>query len=214
MNRGQRGFTLIEILVVMAVLGILLGTSLPLVSALIDRRREEDVRGELESIAQALDAYYFDRASFPSSLADPRFLGAYLNPGLNGTAVRDGWGANVDYGYRRTASPDIATVWSRGPNGVDEAGGGDDLRVATHGSVAGYRKTRARMSIILAALARHVESGGRLSGTWSVDRAEMGLGESYQNDGFGTPFRLEPSTHTLSSSGPDRIHGTPDDLTP
>jgi len=207
------GFTMIELIVVVAVLGIIAGTALPLFVKLHDHRREQDVRAELAAIAEALDAYYYDRASFPPGLRDPGFLGRYLQPGLQGTAITDGFSAGNDYRLAVTAGPDLARVWSRGPDGVDASGLADDLLVEVHGSAPGYRRTRERMRIIVEVLANFLESGGSLTGSWATDRTNLGLGPAYANDGFGTPFQLDGKRLELRSAGPDRVFGTADDLT-
>ncbi|MGE3354640.1 MAG: prepilin-type N-terminal cleavage/methylation domain-containing protein [Planctomycetota bacterium] len=212
-HRGASGFTLIELIVVLAVLGILMGTAVPLAGAVVDAERRSEVRAELDAIAAALADHWYDRQSFPPTLADTAFAGVYLQTGAGGTALRDGWGGDVGYLYRVDAAAGTATVWSRGEDGVDSGSTNEELVVVVAAAVPGLDKTRQRMRLIAEALANFVEAGGTLGGSWSTDRAALGLGVEYERDGFGTPFDFAPATLTLRSAGPDRVLGSADDLT-
>lgn len=209
----RSGFSLLEVVVVIAIVGILAGTAAPLVNGAIDQQRRAGVQGELADLSEALQDYYYDHGAFPMSLDATDFLGVYLVPGVDGTAVVDGWGFAPTYAYVRTLSPDIAIVRSVGPDGAYDAGGDDDIELSVPGSVPGSRRTRERMRVIVEVLASFLESGGTLTGDWTADRTNMGLGAPYHDDGFGTPFRLDAATYVLQSAGPDRVLGTADDLT-
>ena len=78
MNRGAgrrgRGFTLIEVMIVVAILGIVSAIALPSYRAHIDRSRRADARTQLLQAAQfmqrfytANDSYQYDRAGNSSS---------------------------------------------------------------------------------------------------------------------------------------------------
>lgn len=56
-SRGARGFTIVELLVVMAVLGVLAAAVMPLGESLITARKERELRQALWEIRSAIDEY-------------------------------------------------------------------------------------------------------------------------------------------------------------
>jgi type II secretion system protein G len=208
----QAGFTLIEVIVVLAVMGLLLGAAMPLAGAVVQANRRQEAQDELARLAEALDAYYFERAAFPASLQATDFLGVFLQPGPGDTVVFDPFGAGQTYVYTVNGAAGTATVHSRGEDGVDNGANQEEHVVRVFAAVPGARRTRQRLRVVVEVLANHIESGGSVTGTWPQLRAAMGLGASYDTDGFGTTLRWTAATHTLESAGPDRVFGTADDL--
>ena len=64
-----RGFTVIELLVVLAALALLLSLVAPRYYAQVDRSREAVLRHNLRAIRTAIDQYYADRGVYPPNLA-------------------------------------------------------------------------------------------------------------------------------------------------
>ncbi len=66
----QRGFTLIELFIVMAVLGILISIAVPNLKQSIVRAREAVLKEDLFQIREAIDQYYADNGNYPATLND------------------------------------------------------------------------------------------------------------------------------------------------
>jgi general secretion pathway protein G len=66
----NRGFTLIEIMVVISVMLILLGVAIPIYSHALTRKREENLRRNLETLNQMIFQYALDKQKAPQSLDD------------------------------------------------------------------------------------------------------------------------------------------------
>lgn len=70
-RRNHRGgFTLIELMVVLALVGALLSLALPRYVASVSRSSEVVLRQNLKATRQAIDQYHGDRGSYPRSLGE------------------------------------------------------------------------------------------------------------------------------------------------
>jgi len=77
-TRRDRGFTLIEIMVAISVILILLGVAIPVYSHAITRKREENLRHNLDTLNRMIFQYTLDKQKAPQSLEDLHSAG-YLD---------------------------------------------------------------------------------------------------------------------------------------
>src|ERR1700752_185788 len=80
MTKGKKsGFTLIELMIVVAIIGILAAIAIPKFAELICKSGEGASRGNLGSLRFALSIYYGDmEGQYPNSLAGLTVSGKYL----------------------------------------------------------------------------------------------------------------------------------------
>ncbi|HEY3928306.1 MAG TPA: type II secretion system protein [Candidatus Koribacter sp.] len=69
-RRKYRGFTLIELMIVMAIIVILLGIAIPNYRQSIVRARESVLRDDLFTMRSVIDQYTLDKEKAPQSLDD------------------------------------------------------------------------------------------------------------------------------------------------
>lgn len=72
MKRAARdaGFTLLELMIVMAIMGVLLSIAQPSLRQSIVKARESVLREDLFQMREAIDQYYADNGKYPDQLAD------------------------------------------------------------------------------------------------------------------------------------------------
>jgi general secretion pathway protein G len=69
-RRGRRGFTLIEILIVMAIVGILVSLAIPVYQRALIRSKESVLKNNLFTMRTVIDEYTYDKQKAPQSLQD------------------------------------------------------------------------------------------------------------------------------------------------
>jgi len=67
-NRAQKGFTLIELIIVFTLIGILVGLALPQYQTGTRRAREAVLKENLYILRTLINQYYTDKMKYPASL--------------------------------------------------------------------------------------------------------------------------------------------------
>ena len=86
-RRSMRGFTLLEIFVVLLVIGFLALVAMPTCPPSVVRSRVSRVKADHRSIAIGLEAYFVDQASYPDTGAETIWRRAELEDDAKGTSL-------------------------------------------------------------------------------------------------------------------------------
>ena len=70
MNRRRFGFTLVELMIVMAIIAILMSVAIPIYSRSITRSKESVLKNNLLSLRTVIDEYTYDKQNAPHTLND------------------------------------------------------------------------------------------------------------------------------------------------
>jgi len=122
---GQQGFTLVEMLVVITIIGLIMGLIGPRVLNYLSESKVKAAKIQLQSFSSALDLFYLDAGRFPSTAEGLTALvhstpgvAAWNGPYLKGGNVpHDPW--NNPYLYRSPGERGPYDIMSYGSDGQE-----------------------------------------------------------------------------------------------
>ncbi|MGQ5524498.1 type II secretion system major pseudopilin GspG [Chitinimonas sp. PSY-7] len=130
----SKGFTLLELLVVVAIIGLLAAYVGPRYFSQIGKSEQTIARAQVEAFAKALDAYRVDVGNYPTSeqglnalVTRPTDVNKWNGPYMPKTLPADPWGRAYLY---RSLVPNEYDLISYGKDGVP-GGTADDADIAT-----------------------------------------------------------------------------------
>lgn len=126
---GEEGFTLVEMLVVITIIGLIMGLIGPRVLNYLSESKVKTARIQLQSFASALDLFYLDAGHYPSTAEGLAALvhqtpgvAAWNGPYLKGGSVpNDPW--NHAYVYRAPGEHGPYDIMSYGSDGQEGGSG-------------------------------------------------------------------------------------------
>jgi general secretion pathway protein G len=75
---GNKGFSLIELLVVMLIIGLLASLVGPKIFGQVDKARQKDAQAQIELLGQALDLYRLENHRYPTTSEGLEAIESYL----------------------------------------------------------------------------------------------------------------------------------------
>jgi len=135
MKRKQSAFTLIEMVVVLAIFVLLTGIAIPVVGASLRVAENDSTTERMKGLSEGIMNFYDDTGRFPVTLQElvsatkkvPGWAGPYVNQGpadKKENIFYDAWQNAFQY---IKVDAETTRLRSLGSNGIDEKGKGDDV---------------------------------------------------------------------------------------
>lgn len=128
-QKNQRGFTLVEVMVTMVIIGLLATVVVLNVLPAQDKAMVQKARADISTLSQAVEMYRLDMNTYPANLEDLRTQSTGDDPryrpgGYIKFLPTDPW--NNDYLYRYPGENDAVDIWTLGADGEE---GGEGINV-------------------------------------------------------------------------------------
>ena len=99
--RGQRGFTLVELLLVLVILALIAGLVLPGIIGKAESAKAKAASSQISRIEMSVETFYLDTGNTPSSLDElvnePSGVSGWNGPYIKNSLLKDPWGRPYTY---------------------------------------------------------------------------------------------------------------------
>ncbi len=143
-TNSRAGFTLVEVLLVIAIVGILAGVFIFTIGGSQDKAKKDTTVLLIKQVSTALERYKLNVGDYPGdaeggldallskpSYTDEKLAEKWAGPYIEVEPV-DGWGNKLGYQATEAGSDEAQTlpykIWSFGPNKQDDTGADDDIK--------------------------------------------------------------------------------------
>lgn len=100
-NKGQRGFTLVELLLVLVILALIAGLVLPGIIGKAESAKAKAASSQISRISMSVESFYLDTGITPASLEDlvnePSGVTGWNGPYIKNSLLKDPWGQPYQY---------------------------------------------------------------------------------------------------------------------
>jgi general secretion pathway protein G len=121
---GRRGFTLVELLLVLVILATLAAIVIPKFAGRSEQAKETAAKTQISSIGTALDSFEVDMGYYPKTgdglnvlMDEPRNAKGWRGPYLKNAVTADPWGNAYIYEYPGRHNDKSYDLISLGPDG-------------------------------------------------------------------------------------------------
>ncbi|MDD4879593.1 MAG: type II secretion system protein [Candidatus Omnitrophica bacterium] len=114
----RKGFTLVELLIVIMVIAILIGIALPRFGGMRDEGNTTKAAAELRTCQAAVESWYMHRNphTYPPAGTTWETQLTTATPQILGSVLYDPFGASATTQYRYALNGAYYVIWSLGPN--------------------------------------------------------------------------------------------------
>ncbi len=131
-RRRERGFTLVELLLVLVILALIAGLVLPSIIGQAEGAKAKSAASQITRLSMAVESFYLDTGNAPERLEDlvedPGSASGWNGPYVKRQLLKDPWGR--DYEYENPGQHGQFDIYSLGADGR-RGGEGTDADVTS-----------------------------------------------------------------------------------